>query len=171
MAQSAPKSKNLSGHQFYSCFLPKRWGKCIEIPKKLMARVCTLLPHLGPHLPYGYQGKNAIFWSRSILTPLIAWKTPTNIGKQLCISQCPTRGPKSSKIELLDQILAIWSDPESLKGWNEAWKITFWLYSHFFSIFLVWWTQQPVKTYLLIKIPLWRHRECHFWPRGTGFRS
>ena len=104
VAQSALKSKNLSGHQFYSCFLPKRWGKCIEIPKKLMARVCTLLPHLGPHLPYGYQGKNAIFWSRSILTPLIALKTPTNIGKQLCISQCPTRDPKSTKIEHLDQI-------------------------------------------------------------------
>ena len=104
VAQHVPKSKNLSGHQFYSCFLPKRWGKCIEIPKKLMARVCTLLPHLGPHLPYGYQGKNAIFWSRSFLTPLIAWKTQTNIGKQLCISQCPTRGPRSTKIELSDQI-------------------------------------------------------------------
>ena len=126
VAQRAPKSKNLSGHQFYSCFLPKRWGKCIEIPKKLMARVCTLLPHLGPHLPYGYQGKNAIFWSRSFLTPLIAWKTPTNIGKQLCISQCPTRGPKSTKIELTDPILALWSDLEG---------VTFCLKNHIFDFF------------------------------------
>ena len=134
MAQSALKSKNLSGHQFYSCFLPKRWGKCIEIPKKLMARVCTLLPHLGPHLPYGYQGKNAIFWSRSFLTPLIAWKTPTNNGKQLCISQCPTRGPKSTKIELLDQILPIWSDPESLKRGLKNHFLTFFsLFLHFFG--------------------------------------
>ena len=80
-----------------------------------MARVCKKFPHLGPHLPYGFHPKNAIFWSRSILTPLIAWKTQTNIGKQLCISQCPTRGPKSTKIELLDQILALGSDLEVLK--------------------------------------------------------
>ena len=171
MAQNAPNMKNLPRHQSYSCFLLSWWEKCIETSKKLIARVGTRHLLLGLHLPYGYQGKNAIFWLVSFLTPLIAWKTQTNIGKQLCISQCPTRGPKSSKIELLDQILAIWSDPESLKGWNEAWKITFWLYSHFFSILLVRWTQQPVKTYLPIKIPLWGHRECHFWPMGTGFRS
>ena len=109
-------------------FLPKRWEKCIEIPKKLMARVCTLLPHLGPHLHYGYQGKNAIFWLRSFLTPLIAWKTPTNIRQQLCISQCPTRGPKSTKIELTDPILALWSDLEG---------VTFCLKYHIFDFFLI----------------------------------
>ena len=115
VAQSAPKSKNLPGHQSYSSLLPNWWEKCSETPKKLMARVCKKFPHLGPHLPYGFHPKNAIFWSRSILTPLIAWKTQTNIGKQLCISQCPTRGPKSTKIELLDQILALGSDLEVLK--------------------------------------------------------
>ena len=107
VAQNAPKVKNLQGDLFHSCFLPSWWEKCIETCKKLMARVCKEMPHLGPHLPYGYQGKNAIFWSRSFLTPLIAWKTLTNIGKQLCISQYPTRHPKSTKIELMDQILAL----------------------------------------------------------------
>ena len=118
--------KNLPRHQSYSCFLLSWWEKCIETSKKSIARVGTRHLLLGLHLPYGYQGKNAIFWLVSFLTPLIAWKTQTNIGKQLCISQCPTRGPKSSKIELLDQILAIWSDPESLKRG---------LKNHFFTFF------------------------------------
>ena len=56
--------------------------------------------------------ENDIFWSSSFLTPLIAWKTQTNIQKQLSISQCPTRDTKSTKIELLGQILASGSDIE-----------------------------------------------------------
>ena len=104
MAQNAPNMKNLPGHQSYLCFLPSWWEKCIETSKKLIARVGTQHLLLGLHLPYGYQGKNAIFWLVSFLTPLIAWKTQTNIQKQLSIFQCPTRDPKSTKIELLDQI-------------------------------------------------------------------
>ena len=127
VAQNAPNMKNLPGHQSYLCFLPSWWEKCIETSKKLIARVGTQHLLLGLHLPYGYQGKNAIFWLVSFLTPLIAWKTQTNIGKQLCISQCPTRGPKSTKIQLMDQILALRSDLESLKCS---------LKNHFFDFFL-----------------------------------
>ena len=61
VAQSAPKSKNLPGHQSYLCLLPNCWEKCIETPKKLMPRVCKKLPHLGPHLPYGFQWKMPYF--------------------------------------------------------------------------------------------------------------
>ena len=89
-----------------------------------MARGGNLLRHLEPHLPYGYQGKNATFWSRSLLTPLIAWKTQTNIGKHFCISQCPTRDPKRTKMELLDHFFASRSDQECLK--NQF----FWIFSH-----------------------------------------
>ena len=104
VAQNAPKVKNLQGHQSYPCFLPNCWEKCIETPKKLIARGGNRLRHLEPHLPYGYEGKNATFWSSSFFTPLIAWKTQTNIQKHICTSQCPSRDPKSTKIELSDQI-------------------------------------------------------------------
>ena len=93
VAQNVPKVKNLQGDLFHWCFLPSWWENCIETCKKLMVRGGTRLRHLKPHLPYGYQGKNATFWWRSFLTPLIAWKAQTNIHKQICISQCPTRDP------------------------------------------------------------------------------
>ena len=48
-----------------------------------------------------------LFWCWSFLTPLIAWKTQTNIGKQLCISKYPTQDPKSTKICHWDQILGL----------------------------------------------------------------
>ena len=65
VAQNAPKVKKLQGHQSQSCFLPNCWEKCIETPKKLIARGGNRLRRLEPHLPYGYQGKNATFWSSS----------------------------------------------------------------------------------------------------------
>ena len=79
---------------------------------ELMPRGSPCEAPFWPDFIRGCTPTNDIFWSKSFLTPLIAWKTPTNIGKQLCIYQSPTRGPKSTKMELLDQILALWSDLE-----------------------------------------------------------
>ena len=77
--------------------------------------------------------KNDRFWSRSFLTPLVAWKTWTNIGKQLGISQNPTKDPKSIKIELYGQIL--WT----LK-WPWAWNwVIFLLFYQFLPIFSIQW--------------------------------
>ena len=61
VAQNAPKVKNLQGDLFHSCFFPSWWEKCIETPKKLMARGRTRLRRFQPHLPYGYQEKMTDF--------------------------------------------------------------------------------------------------------------
>ena len=118
VAQSAPKSKNLPGHQSYLCLLPNCWEKCIETPKKLMPRVCKKLPHLGPHLPYVFQWENAIFWSRSFLTPLIAWKTPTNIRKQLWMEQIGRNWEKKSKKWFFRQNFMPSRSLQSAKIWS-----------------------------------------------------
>ena len=68
------------------------------------------------------------------MTPLNAWKTQTNIGKQLCISQCPSRDTNITKIELLDQILAPGSDIE--RSENSLKNQKFCIFSNFFH-FLV----------------------------------
>ena len=112
VAQNAPNRSDLPSQLIFPSLLPSWWGKCIESPKKLMPRGSPCEAPFWPDFIRGCTPTNDIFWSKSFLTPLIAWKTPTNIGKQLCIYQSPTRGPKSTKIELLDQILALWSDLE-----------------------------------------------------------
>ena len=117
VAQNAPKVINLQGHQYHSCSLSNCWEKCIETPKKLIARGGNRLRHLERHLPYKYEGRNATILSSSFFTPLIAWKTQTNIRKHICTSQCPTRDPKSTKIELLGQFFSTLKWPWGPSMW------------------------------------------------------
>ena len=136
VAQNAPNRSDLPSQLIFPSLLPSWWGKCIESPKKLMPRGSPCEAPFWPDFIRGCTPTNDIFWSRSFLTPLNAWTTPTNIGKHLGISQYPTQDPKRTKIVLMDQILVPWSDLEAVKM---AWKIKLF---YFFQISSTFW--QPV---------------------------
>ena len=167
VAQNAPNMKNLPGHQSYSCFLPSWREKCIETSKKLIARVGTRHLLLGLHLPYGYQGKNAIFWLVSFLTPLMAWKTQTNIGKQLCISEYPTHDPKEHQNRAHGSNLSTLKWPRTLWKWLDK---SIFAFFQFFPLFGNQWTWKPLKTTWQIRTTSCDHKEHHNLSLGTDVR-
>ena len=78
--------------------------------------------------------KNDVFCSRPFLTPLIGSKTSTNIWKHIGISQNTFQDTKSTKIGLLDQILALLERTQARKYGLKNWKINFFQLSFTFLV-------------------------------------
>ena len=92
--------------------------------------------------------KNDISCSRPFLTPLVGSKTPTNIWKHVSISQNTFQDTKSTKIRLLDRILA-------LLKFTKAHKCClkyryFFNFSNLFHIFV---SNGPGYLWKLIRVP------------------
>ena len=83
------KLVKLPSQLIFPFHLSSWWKKCIESPKNLCL---GMLRSFLASIHKGMTPTNDIFW-----TPLIVWKTQTNIGKQLCIYQCPTRHKLKTK--------------------------------------------------------------------------
>ena len=92
--------------------------------------------------------KNDFFCLRPFLTPLIGSKTSTNIWKHVGISQNTFQDTKSTKIGLLDKILALLKLTQARKCCLKY--RYFFIFSNFFHIFV---SNGPVHLWKLISAP------------------
>ena len=101
--------------------------------------------------------------------PCNCLETPNKHSETFLHIPMPHQRPKEHQNWAFISIFRILKWPWKPEMRHEKW--IFWLFSQFFPIFSIQWTQKPVPTNLPIKIPHWGHKGHHIWPMGTGFRS
>ena len=101
-----PKCLGTAGTSGFPMSFAKIFKKMHRNPLKVVRLYCPQPSPLRPIFTLWISGKNDFFCSTSILPPLMAFKTPTNIQKHLGILKCTTQGPESIIFGHLDQFLA-----------------------------------------------------------------
>ena len=90
-------------------------------PSKVVCLYCHQPAPFRALFTMGYQLKNDFFCSASILAPLMAFKTQTNIQKHLGILKYTTQGPESTIFGHLDHFLAritaVYNPSNGHKNW------------------------------------------------------
>ena len=113
-------------------------------PSKVVCLYCHQPAPYRALFTRGYQLENDFFCSASILTPLMAFKTPTNIQKHLGILKSTTQGPESTIFGHLDQFLAritaVYNPRNGQKNWIFFFSISFQFFPYHWPENLCKWT-------------------------------